>query len=443
MMKATLATTRQKREYALTAMITRSQTGYARNFLLPLMILLATACGAGERADTELATGMDTLANGAVVIHNSAEGAWREDEAWRLEPDWRIGEVDGEGPDVFGRIAGLAMDDLGRVWVLDSQANEIRVFDAAGEHIRTIGGEGGGPGEFARASGLAFGPQGRLWVIDPGNARYTVFDTTGAFVATHRRPLDFSTHPWRGGINDAGWIYEVGADRSRSYEALRTRYLLAAVAPSTGAMDTVALPYYEDARYVARYPNGHVRSAASVPFAPRLTWRFDSRGYIWFGVSDRYRIVQRTLAGDTIRIIERSFERLPVNDQERERAVERLQSFIERGGEVDLSRIPDEKAVFHTFNLDSEGYLWVQPVLSRADIDAGARAHYDVFDPSGRYLGRVRSEVGIFLGHPATIIRHNVIYSVTYGRLGVPVPGVERTRIVGRETFSVSNGISE
>jgi hypothetical protein len=66
-----------------------------------------------------------------------------------------IGAVEGDEAYTFNRIAGLVVSETGLVYVLDSGDNVVKVYDAAGTHVRTFGGEGEGPAEFRAASRLA------------------------------------------------------------------------------------------------------------------------------------------------------------------------------------------------------------------------------------------------------------------------------------------------
>jgi hypothetical protein len=64
---------------------------------------------------------------------------------------YTVGLVDGPDPEVFGRIAAVAFDARDRLYVLDSQARRISVFDERGRFVRTIGRPGEGPGAYAAA----------------------------------------------------------------------------------------------------------------------------------------------------------------------------------------------------------------------------------------------------------------------------------------------------
>ena len=63
-----------------------------------------------------------------------------------LEELFRLGE-DEDGV-LFGRIAQIASDAAGRIYVADYQNPVVQVFSDAGELESTFGGEGTGPGEF-------------------------------------------------------------------------------------------------------------------------------------------------------------------------------------------------------------------------------------------------------------------------------------------------------
>jgi hypothetical protein len=69
-----------------------------------------------------------------------------------------------DGPEVIGTVgragdqSGVVLLDDGRIVVADGSANEIRVYDARGARLSTLGRTGDGPGEFRGVRGItAFG----------------------------------------------------------------------------------------------------------------------------------------------------------------------------------------------------------------------------------------------------------------------------------------------
>ena len=391
----------------------------------PLLVLLAAACGGDAPSTAGRWEGtIDTLPNGAVRVHSPATGTWKPGEEWKLVEELRIGSAEADGPELFGAVAGLEVDASGRIYVLDPQAREIRVFDERGAHVRTFGRKGGGPGEFEQPAALMWDPQGRLWVVDQQNARFSVFDTAGAFLASHRRPAGFSTIPWPGGMDSEGRIYDVallhGENGRASFPLVR---LDATMQPA----DTFHLPEYEGPVFELRNSRGIRTTTVNVPFAPKLVWRRDPEGDVWLGMTDRYRISRLSFAGDTVRVVERDYEPVPVTAAERDTALKMLKWFTDQGGKVDASRIPGVKPAYIRVYPDEAGYLWVFP----STPGAAEGTTVDVFDPEGRYLGQVRSEEEMSPYEPL-LVRGDRLYAVETDELGVPY--VVRYRNQGRPT---------
>ena len=102
------------------------------------------------------------------------------------EPALTIGVVDGPDALMFQRIVSVARDEEGRLVVADAGWGEIRVFDAGGEHVLTIGREGEGPGEFQNLSGAWPGSGGNIFAVDGWQLRITEFGPVGEIESVTR-----------------------------------------------------------------------------------------------------------------------------------------------------------------------------------------------------------------------------------------------------------------
>lgn len=385
-------------------------------FTVLLCCAIAGACGRGGGAD---AIRVDTLESGAVAVHNPERGAWSGQTAWRAVEDLRLGSAEGAGPDVFAMPAALEVDALGRLYVLDAQAAQVRVFAAEGRHVRSFGRQGAGPGEFKQAMGMTFAPDGTLWVMDPGNGRFSVFDTTGALRSTVRRENGHAMFPWPGRFDRHGRLWDVttGPDGIAGAPALLR------LDPASGRAQTLNLPSFRPDQFSSS--RGSVSLAAPVPFAPELAWTLDADGRVWSGVTDRYRLRLHEPAGDTLRIVERAAAPVEVAAAERDSVPTQLKWFTDQGGRIDLSRLPRHKPAFVSIRTDDRGWLWVRPSLPATERNAA----FDVFDPEGRYQGRVSLPLPREERFPL-MIRGNHIYAVALNETGVPQ--VVRFRIEGR-----------
>ncbi len=376
-------------------------------------------CGARETSAAARWNGtMDTLASGRILVSNPATGMWDEATAWRVVEELRIGTLDDVGPDMFGSIDDLEVDAWGRFWVFEGQAQELRVFDRDGAHVRTIGRKGGGPGEFARVIGISWAPDGNLWTVDPSNARISIIDTAGTYVGSHGTVGGWMIVPWPGGVDAEGRFWNFAPDISSSDPSI----VMIAYDDDLNPVDTVPVPEYPGEREVFELRNESSHIMTGVPFTPSLEWRFDPRGYMWFMLTGEYSITQLSLEGDTLRTISREFEPLPVTRADIDSAMVGLEWFIRYGGKVDASRIPGTKPATEEFLFDDEGNIWVLPVT----VPAEEGRVVDIFDPEGRYMGRIQLPFQLST-NPPPVFRDGYVYAVTEDELEVPY--VVRARI--------------
>jgi hypothetical protein len=99
-------------------------------------------------------------------------------------------EIQADGRPYLSRAVALAYDDS-RLFVLDMEEDDIKVFSKSGVFEYLIGRKGQGPGEFHLPSGLDI-LAGKLYVADSANRRVQVVDTKGGYLSGFRVP--FSPH---------------------------------------------------------------------------------------------------------------------------------------------------------------------------------------------------------------------------------------------------------
>jgi hypothetical protein len=381
------------------------------------MLALLTATGCAGDADDD--TFGDRLPPGAVRITNDGGATWEGGPVWSVREEWRIGSIDGAAAEQFAVPVALEEDRAGRLYVLDAQVSDVRVFDSNGTHVRSFGGAGGGPGEFAQPVGLVGAPDGLLWVADPGNVRLTAFDTTGTVQATQARFSPFMMMPWPGAFDRDGRLYDV------SPGAELGDVVLLRFPPGSPTADTVPLPRYRGPRFEFRA--GRSETHAPVPFAAQLVWSVAPDGRLWYGVPESYRMAVRGTEGAVERVIELPARPVSASVAEREAAVEALRWFTDQGGRIDASRIPKQKPAYTAIRFDDSGYAWVSP--AHAEEDTVTR--FDVFTPGGVFVGSV--SVPVPPHQPdilPVLIRGDRIYVAALDPAGFPY--IARFRIAGR-----------
>jgi len=93
-----------------------------------------------------------------------------------LGPDGQLQSLFDGGPQfALTTVKGIARDARGRIYVAETLANVIRVFDDRGNELMSFGKTGGRPGEFMFPTGISIDKKNRLYVADQGNNRIQVY----------------------------------------------------------------------------------------------------------------------------------------------------------------------------------------------------------------------------------------------------------------------------
>lgn len=378
--------------------------------------LLLAGCG-GDSVARRPPVQVDTLAGGGLFVHNGAVGRWRAGERWRLEEDLRIGGPGGDAGD-FGQVTALTVDDDGRIWVADRLAATIHVFDAGGRFVRTVGRRGEGPGELQAPLALAQAPDGTIWVSDPRTGRYEVFDTSGDYVTSHARPAigNAASDPI---VFDTAGLLVHGAvsTTSRSRLTFAIRRDPTDLAPVDSFAPVAALG---DERRFTFDPSGAMYSVIfSIPFAhqPGLRLQPGRSMYVAWPGGGEYRFGALGLGGDTILMIERAVEPVPIPDDVIEASLDNLP----HAEALEREEVPEFYPPFEGVDLAPDGHWWVRRTLGPDEVT------YEVFDPGGVYLGQVGTQLDL-----SRFDLMQVTDSALYGswRGALDVPFVVRLRVV-------------
>ncbi len=86
--------------------------------------------------------------------------------------------------DEMSAPVAVAVDVQNKVYVLDADDNNVRIFDPAGEQIDKFGTRGKGTGGFDKPQGLAVDNRGSIYVADTGNYKLKKFDTGGRLLGS-------------------------------------------------------------------------------------------------------------------------------------------------------------------------------------------------------------------------------------------------------------------
>jgi DNA-binding beta-propeller fold protein YncE len=83
----------------------------------------------------------------------------------------------------------LTLDSKGRLYVSDTGAFRVQVYDAAdGSYLRAVGGMGDSLGQFARVKGVAVDHESRLYAVDAMSQVVQIFDDHGRLLTWFAEP---------------------------------------------------------------------------------------------------------------------------------------------------------------------------------------------------------------------------------------------------------------
>jgi hypothetical protein len=387
--------------------------------LMALAILAACSGGGGEFLGTV------TDSAGVTIVTNPAAGMWGDDEGWTLEEDLRIGTAGGDTLYQFGQIGLIALDSRNRIFVLDAQARNIRVFSPDGQYLQTIGQPGGGPGELGAQVGAVFvGPGDTLLVPDLANQRVNRYAPDGASIGSFPLRIENGI-PMSIVATRTGVIAEqVRAISLPDRPARDTLDVIVALATDGTVIDTVM-----------RFPAGSgisigAQGARRKVLAPEPAWTLSDDLELFFGVTSEYRISVFDPEGNLRRVVSKPSEPVPITERDQEmmwdvmetqiRAAVPPQAFMQVMEQARRSiSFADFFPTFVSMSIGPNGSLWVQHLRPPAEVpeeeldtydmtqDIGAR-DWDVFDPEGRYLGVVTMPPRF----TPRLIREDAIYGV-------------------------------
>jgi hypothetical protein len=366
-------------------------------------LALAAACG-GETAGTAEWTGTVEDSAGVQMVRNSLTPLWGEGEAWGLEDVMTIGEAAGDPDYQFGNIApgGIAVTPDGRIFVVDQQAQHLKVFSADGVFEQTIGQAGSGPGEFGPGVGpVLIGRADTLIVPDLGNQRVNILKSDGSEPASFRMSFEQGI-PARWDMMGGGdLVYQLRSLNLPNTEQRDTLDLIATANYAGEIQDTLMTPKRGES-----FSFNEDGQPVRMVFSPEPVWTVVGDDGLCFAVNDVFRLSMYDAMGGLTRIVELPVERKPVTQAEIDFFIETVERLAtEQGAPPQQIEI-----LLSTFNFAEffpaflqvvpgpAGSLWVQRVQQptllteeeretwNPNLDLGA-SQWDILDAEGRYLG--------------------------------------------------------
>lgn len=370
--------------------------------LLPVLVLLGTACETGEDSSDEAlhATVRDSA---GVTIVDTEPPPLGTRLAWQIgtQPSLSIGAIDSGEADQLFRVTDATRLSDGRIAIANSGSNEIRVFNPDGSHAATWGGRGEGPGEFTSYSptAVALWPGDSIAAPNPWGGRLSLFDANG----NHGRDVRLSPP-----LMDIVDLLPGGRIFAKASSGLRPDATgssgLVRIGDEWGILaadgtQQASLGEHPGVEWWAIFDSdGSIQGGRPHPYGR------STMGAVWgdlvaVGDSERYEIRAFSADGTLVRIVRREGELdgpsradldayharryADMPDEERTQALDQVR---------DMPLVETYPA-FAAIMSDRAGYLWVREYWA-PDAEGPVWA---VFDPDGQLQGLVETPSGLRL----------------------------------------------
>lgn len=387
-----------------------------------LLAAVVPACGHANPEETWRGVVRDSA--GVRIIENPAEPLWRPGEEWRVQQALRIAVAESDPAYRCCWYGGMAVDDDGRIYVADRRARQVRVFDADGMHLTSLGRPGQGAAELGQILTGVFARGDSVFVLDRSKQRFAVFLLGGGDPSAI--PFDVFHGELMGGVLDGSGRLLIQL-RSVSRGSSASEAVDAIVVFGTGgvASDTVAL-----------LPRGEMLPLDGTPrirlFPPEPVWDAGHDGRLVSGLNSEYRIEVREPGGAMRHVITWPGEPNPITDADRARLRTIYRRSLEMEGVpattvawlIEGMEFSEHYPAFATLLAGPRGTTWVERVRTAADVTGDVydfhflqSGVWDVFDALGRYLGPVRTPERSM----PILFRGSTIYGIERGGVDAPV----------------------
>jgi hypothetical protein len=340
-----------------------SQLKTFSSFILSLIIIQFFSCA----KQTTTWQGTIEEIDGVTVVTNPGEPMYGEEE-FLLEEELVLGQGE-EDADPFLLISYLAVDDEENIYVSDTRACHIRVFDKNGNSLRTIGRKGEGPGELIFPTSIQILPRDEIAI--QARAFLHFFSLQGEFL---RR---FNTSSIRGPtVNSKGNI--IALESISMDPGKENTRILKLFDPELKPIMTLATSQLE-----TRFPTVYYWEMRW-SYNP-IVWHITKEDNIIWGDRRHYEIFALSSEGTLIKKISTDRERIEMTNEDKDKLLDEW--FDGNPPPSDHTFVfPKYFPAFANFACDDDGSVFVQTYERTEDRE---KALHDLFDSEGRYLARI------------------------------------------------------
>jgi hypothetical protein len=354
-------------------------------FILAVMYIIVSC----QRSDSRW-KGTIEMVDGVTIVSNPKEPLLKESEnVFTLSKELSIGLKEGPAEYMFSQLQDVDVDAEGNIYALDQREVQVRVYDAKGAYLRTIGRRGQGPGEFRLPGFVQITKQGELLVYDYAMSRASFFTPDGSLLRqeTTRMPL-----------------MPLAMD-SRGYF---TGYKMGAPPPIGGKVLIRYDPDFQKANTIAQDEQGQPRMFDIGK--PTIYGCVGPNDEIIWGNSEDYVLYFANSEGKITKKVRREYDPVPITAAEKKEFEEKYAEPLSHGMSI---KFRNNYPVFRGIFVDENGHVLVKTY----EVDKTGKGLYDVFDAEGRYLAKVTLKANL---SEQSAWRKDKLYTIEMDNLDYP-----------------------
>lgn len=374
-----------------------------RFFVFSSLFTLVLACAEGENSVAR----RDSA--GITIVESADVGKWAATDVPHFEEVAKIGGSAADTLYQFGRIAGLDIGSDGSVYVLDQQLQKVRVYDATGSYVRTIGRAGGGPGELSPAAlGVFVGQGDTVLIPDVGAQRVSIFNASADLITSVPMQVTEGIAAKVVEVRDQALVFQMRVMNMGSAVVVSdpADYLVER-AFGGAAVDTILkMPLGG----TVSFGGGGGQFSMKI-FAPEPIWTIGEDRRVFYGLNSEYSINAFDSDGTLKTIIRRGVTRVPVTEELKGSVIDLMKEAARAQGAPEAALEQLSSAItfaeyfpaFGNLLVGPGGTLWVQRIRNAEEMAAlGAgfnpqrlgSPNWEVFDAEGVYQGVVTTPEG-------------------------------------------------
>ena len=322
---------------------------------------------------------------GVKVIYNPKKPSLSEGSPVKLvlKEEFFIGPGEKE-EEMISELSSFAVDNGGKIYVLDRRESAIKVFDKKGKYLMKIGKQGQGPGEMNKPIGIKITKNNELMVEDVLNQRLIFFSLDGKFLRNLSTGKIFALS---GVIIDSKGNFIgrqlVPSGDKPSWEVKK--------------FDSKLNPLFTI--YSAEFKNP--LQGKFNPFSYLNYFEVDNKDFIYFGDCKEYEIKVFNPDGKLVKRILKEYKPVKISENDKREFLNRIPPEASRF--KDRIEFPKHYPPYQSFVIADDGKLIVRT------FEKGKKEgeyYYDVFDNKGRYIAKI-----LFNGE-IKIWKKNKLYSI-------------------------------